>query len=482
VRRRGAPAWLFVAWGAAACARPAAESPVAPDPPGSTVSSTDGLQVVVVPSAEVPTVVHLTWDAGDAAARSWVEVWRDDALAFVTPVVAGAGVSVPLIGLVAGASHQWRAVTEVGGETRTAEGALEVPAAPPELAVTVTVDTAAQQDAGRYLLTIHRAAGRPSTVVIYDRAGRVLWWREAPNEKRDAHTARPSRDGRSVLYGYYDQTQDDEVGGVYRLPLDGTVGTFTRSFDAHHDFLEHADGQITYLTLDYLRDVSVEGQVVDVISDGLLEVPEGATAETVPREVFSLYRDGGIPLTWVCRDMREGDIFGFHQWSHTNSLLEDPTDPRTLWAMSRYHDNLWQIDRDTGVLLQRLGGPWSDIPIDPAITWSHGHLSQMWDGGFVVFDNNTHRDGPSSVRSYDWDGVTLTQTHQWVGEAQSLAMADAKRLANGNVLIGWGAENRVEERTVDDEVVWRLEYGSGAGGRVTLLTDLYDARASLWAP
>ena len=479
---RAGPARLLAAWWAVACARPPAEAARAPEVTGSTVVSADGLAVVVTPAPEVPTVVHLTWDAGDPSARSWVEVWRDGALAFTTPAAAGAAVTIPLIGLVAGEAHTWRAITEVGGVQRTAEGALEVPAAPPELAVTVTVDLPAQQDAAQYLLTIHRAAGRPSTVVIYDRAGRVRWWREAPNDKRDAHTARPSRDGRSVLYGYYDQTQDDEVGGVYRLPLDGTAGTFTRSVDAHHDFLEHADGQITYLTLDYLRDVSVEGQVVDVISDGLLEVPEGATAETVPREVFSLYEDSGIELSWVCRDMRDGDIFGFHQWSHTNSLLEDPTNPRALWAMSRYHDNLWQVDRDTGALLQRLGGPWSDIPIDPAIAWSHGHLSQMWDGGFIVFDNNTHRAGPSSVRSYDWDGVTLTQTHQWLGEAQSLAMADAKRLANGNVLIGWGAENRAEERTVDDDVVWQLDYGDGAGGRVTLLNDLYDARASLWSP
>lgn len=106
-------------------------------------------------------------------------------------------------------------------------------------------------------------------------------------------------------------------------------------------------------------------------------------------------------------------------------------------------------------------------------------MSQLWDGGMVVFDNGYHHEPVRSrVVAYRWDegARTVSPTFQYTDPQGRFIqlLGDGRLLENGNVLASWTAAGLLTEVTPDDAVVWRLESDLGTAiGRVTMLRDLY---------
>jgi hypothetical protein len=238
------------------------------------------------------------------------------------------------------------------------------------------------------------------------------------------------------------------------------------------------------LYLDFREDQHVEGSRADLIADGIYEVAEGDDGSVVPPIEFNWFDDMGIPPWWICSHMTDSfPDSTFHEWTHTDAMMLDPVDPdRYLWILARWPDSIVKIDRQTHAPVTILGGAFSDVVISAEDGWSHPHMSPMWDGGFILFNNNSHGVGPSDAREYAYDGQNLSLTHVWHTDSRTLAIADARKLPNGNALIAVNGERTVEERTPDDELVWRLSHPDVDGGRVLLLDDLYSLGSEDWIP
>ncbi|MBA2322000.1 MAG: aryl-sulfate sulfotransferase [Deltaproteobacteria bacterium] len=470
----------------------AACSPDKDEDPGDVdAGDTDGpvsetpLDAAIALSTDINTVAFVTWTPPDAG-TSWVE-YGLETLDLSTPHVPTGTESHEqvLLGMKADRTYSWRAVTEIDGirhespvepiETGTPPAGVGIP--------TLTVDDRASADPANWLLTIsHGAEDTPATVVIYDRDGDPVWYWVTPSDERESHTARPGWDGRSILYGFYDQNQVDDEGGIYRIGMDGRSEVFTPTVEAHHDFVERRDGTLAYLTLDYRDDLDVEGEIVNVVSDAILETDEGVVdvAASPPREIYNQFDDSGQALYWTCSDMRK-DFDGqpYKQWSHANSLMPDPVEPdRYYWTNYRYQDSLLKIDRDTHAIAWQIGGVNDDSDLLEADAFDHGHMSHFWPGGFLMFDNNTHEDTVSYVREYEYDEATkhVSLVQSWSGREEAPGMADARMTTVDTVLVNWKPEDIVQEITRGDEVVWELDFTGGDAGpsRLMLLNDLYE--------
>jgi outer membrane protein assembly factor BamB len=109
----------------------------------------------------------------------------------------------------------------------------------------------------------------------------------------------------------------------------------------------------------------------------------------------------------------------------------------------------------------------------------HGHLSDLWEDGALVFDNGDHRpDLRSRVVEYrlDLQAGTFQQTWEyWHPEGMHIPiLGDARRLPDGNKLIAWSSQGRLVEVTPDGDEVWSVQTDVGAiWGRVRWLDDLY---------
>ncbi len=186
-------------------------------------------------------------------------------------------------------------------------------------------------------------------------------------------------------------------------------------------------------------------------------------------------------LSWfVCDHMRRDKFLpGISEWTHGNSLIYVEEDDAYL-LMSRTLDTLFKIDRSTGAILWQLGGRHNEFrPSERGILWSHGHLSHVWDGGLLVFDNQVHSGHRSRIVEYAIDEEARTVEQVWEfrepDDAFVLVLGDARRLEGGNTLASWTTSSTLTEIGPDDRIVWRVDGPEDYDlGRVTWIEDLYQ--------
>ena len=167
--------------------------------------------------------------------------------------------------------------------------------------------------------------------------------------------------------------------------------------------------------------------------------------------------------------------------THSNSLLYRPSDD-AYFHMLRWHDALVKVDRSTGSYQWQLGGTNDDfspaVGQNPDDLFTHGHMSDLWNGGFLVFDNNDP--GPSWVREYDLDESARTWelVWSWNTEAFELLLGDARRIPDcDNVLVTQSTTGVVREMLKDGAgtTAWMVEAEEGTiVTRVEFIPDLYD--------
>ena len=467
---------------------------VEPTTDGTLTTGTDAFAAVATVSTEVPTVAFVTWTSA-AAGTSLVRFGlTGEPLDRVTPVgPAGTAHQRTLLGLKAGRTYDWQAVTTLpdGSEQASAVGTVTLPPVPqgmPGVEV-VTSDPARSALAHGYVLTsVMTTEG--SWIVILDGEGDYVWYRPAAPDTL-VTTSRPGLDGVSVLWGSYDNQQQDDIGIVERWRLDGTSHTTTRTLMAHHDFYEHVDGTLAWTSYVFQQ----QGPVL-IASDAIREAPEG-TADPIDQQVFSWFDDYGHD-PFIPSPTAEGSTIPYEgqlaqEWTHSNSLMYDP-DAGAYFLMSKFMDALVKIDRATGAVLWQINGlygsftdpsgaaPWRAY--DDTDLWSHAHMSHLWDGGAMIFDNGYHYTPEhSGAIEIAFDEATGTVETVWRYDEPdgnfTPLMGDVRWITETDtVLIGWSDIAVISEVTHDDrqEEVWRLEPTSIGHiyGRMHYLADLYD--------
>ena len=328
-----------------------------------------------------------------------------------------------------------------------------------------------------YLLTSLLTFGGQAWVVVVDREGRPVWARPGDADEWLARV-RPSLNGSGLVWLHNDPDRQLDLGRITRVAWSGEVLSETRALQAHHDFVERPDGGFAFLSYVFAPGTEVDGVVRDVATDAILEVPEGGE-EGEETTVFSMLDDyeGGLFDPGVS-PAESGFLPGYWEFSHGNSLMMDP-DGATYHAMFRWLDALLEIDRASGTQTWQLGGERSDFTGPEGEAFSHAHMSEMWDGGLLMFDNADETGGVSGPAEYVIDEEARTFDRVWEyrdpAKRLEIVLGDAIRMPGcDDRLVSWSTSLRVDEITPDGDVVWSLTSPPGwIISRVTWLPDLY---------
>lgn len=434
---------------------------------------------VATVSEDIPTVVKVHWETS-APGRGNVEYGLDGAFDFSTPGEAEATTAHErvLLGLKAGETYQLRPVTlDALGRRSVGETIAVTLASPPEDLPFITVsdhDPTQAAPGGYVLTTLLQAYG--GWVVILDRDGDYVWFKEIPGGLSAlGPKLHPETDSFSYLLA--DPLGGTDQGGIWHVSLDGERAEHTRAWLGHHDHTPLPDGSFAWLSYDFRHAHIAETEYL-IAGELILGLEEGGTDEDAPDIGFALLDEVAPYIPCVHFDELVYDT-GAHDFSHGNSLNYDP-DQDVFRLLAKNTDALYVIDRATGALLYTIGGNDPDFATEnPADMWSHGHMSQAWDGGFMVFDNGTHRAPQfSRVSEYalDEDAGTLELVWTWPGteERYNPMLGDVRKLER-TYLTSWTTFGLLMEVTPEGEVVWRAETEVGnAIGRVHWLESLYD--------
>ncbi|MFT4626033.1 MAG: hypothetical protein ACI8PZ_004704 [Myxococcota bacterium] len=482
----------------------------------AAAGTTDGPKTVtegdvrceVTQSEVIPSVFTVTWAGLEGDAR--VEYGEGEAFDKSTPASGGSDHAIPVLGLAAGDTVRLRGVTE------TADGpvvcdTIEVevpypPAALKEFTLQVPATGASELAAEDGFVMTTLIQEDTAWTVIMNLEGDYVWWYPTPDDAIVV-TSLPSLDGAAVQWGEYDREKERDIGVVRRIRLDGTDETVTRTYLGHHGFIEHPDGTMGWLALEF-RDVDVDAgpgeTIMRLATDRIMEAPIGSSYDndTEPATLFNMFDDSGMFPAVNCghqaSDFDRYGEFDIHEWTHSNSFTYVPDDD-SYYIYSKYTDTLikvtrpatpggqgefkWQMSGMDGDFTHPDGSPvWRGA--EDSDLWSHGHMSHVWPGGFALFNNGDHNaEVVSSIAEYAFDETAMTVEKVYEFRhpegKHTPAMGDVRKLPGGNYLAGWSTLGTINEVDPDtDSVVWELQGDLGViTGRMYAIPDIYNTAA-----
>jgi len=162
------------------------------------------------------------------------------------------------------------------------------------------------------------------------------------------------------------------------------------------------------------------------------------------------------------------------RFPHMNAI--DIDDDGHILVSSRHLSEVTKINRQTGQILWRLGGPHSDFVFvnDPLDGFSCQHdVRALGHQRYTIFDNGNDHDPPVSRAveyELDLDPNTMTATLVWEYRATpdryAYYQGNAQRLPNGNTLINFVLSEypKVTEVNPDGEIEFEMDFLNGGVG------------------
>lgn len=323
----------------------------------------------------------------------------------------------------------------------------------------------------------------PSHLILLDPALKPVYYRQSSESLSD-FKRQVLPDG-SVRYTYFEQTHPNTMPKVGYA--EGKIHVLdqhlqerqvlsllpaTASGERYPDLSADSHDSLLLGPNDYLLETYLGKEVDNVPADLLVHPGKVKVAAAIIQEVRNgqvvmqwdsthypeFYRNAGIYANY---DNSTGD---YYDYMHINSIAVDPRD-QNLIVSFRHQNQIVKLERLTGRILWRLGGKNSDFALTPAQRFSHQHdASLLPNGDLLLFDNANPPDdapgtGHTQVMRFRLDEaahkVTDFQAWQPYDNLYGFAMGSAQILANGNLMIGWGANTDSPDVTETD-----------AGGRV----------------
>ncbi|MCB9764903.1 MAG: aryl-sulfate sulfotransferase [Alphaproteobacteria bacterium] len=324
--------------------------------------------------------------------------------------------------------------------------------------------TVAQQEVDPPFLLV-TVIGQSSNALILNREGEIVWY-----SRLDANTDAakaiwdPTYGEVAFLYNARDRTND--ISSIRRVTLDGVAYPDIRAIRGHHALAQPEEGVFAFLSAD-IRDPDGEG---DVIGDAIVEVD----ASGAEREVWTAWDE--VPF--------EGrfDADAFYEvgydWLHGNALNWMPERNSYLYS-SRNLSTVYEIDRDTGEIIETFGGP-GDRPFDPpdAAFMAQHSPSYTPEGHLLIFDSRLP-DAPEEharIAEYNVTPGRLEMVREFkaLPGYHVMALGDADRLESGDTLSSWGTVGQLIQFNEEAEEIWRLSSDIGfVVGDVQGLPSLY---------
>jgi hypothetical protein len=328
---------------------------------------------------------------------------------------------------------------EVAGTS--AQGRFRSPALPEDLA-RVTLTASGTATVPLVLLHLHDPAGFQG-YAIADASGQIVWyWR---GQDFPFGAARRSN-GNFVFMDRKRGAVEVAVDGtvVHELPQDLVRG------EMHHDLITTPQNTVLMIAFD------------DRVVDGT-RIHGESIWDWVPET-------GALTKRWSSWDhlsiiADRGPRFG-SEWMHANSLA---LGPRGNVLMSvHYFDQILSLSPDFQQIEWRLGGVNATITVPAAEAFSGQHTArEVAAGRVVLFDNGIAHNGPSRAVEFEITGTTAEKRWEWfpANDNFSAAVSSARRLPNGNTLVGFGMSSgvfgstgpiEVYEVSANGQTLWRL--------------------------
>src|SRR5690606_5385788 len=162
-----------------------------------------------------------------------------------------------------------------------------------------------------------------------------------------------------------------------------------------------------------------------------------------------------------------------YDYFHGNSVTVD--DDGSLLVSARNTHAIYNLNRDSGDVNWTLGGPGSDsdMPDDAYFAWQHD-AERSADGALTLFDNQSSPTLGESSRGLRLDvdpqAKTVEVLDEFLPPVPRIAanQGSYQELENGNVVVGWCAQQSFTEYTADGEVVRDGTVGADSNYRAYL--------------
>lgn len=414
-----------------------------------------GLSLTV--DEDIVTMVHAAWTGGTEA-TSWVEYRFEGDSWLVAPAIADG--DAVLLGIPADTDVEARAAWTSGGETvytgaeRITTGSLPKDLLLPDVSV---YEEGLTWDADYAMISI--AAGdwtymAPYWIEIFDRAGRVVWYMEVPD---DMMTFYPtiSRDGTHIWY------EAEDIFGMGSAKPSATRRTL--------------DGRWSEtLSLPGMGQAAAEGPD----SSFFYEYRTGGKYEL--RQAFA---DGTVETVWDCGAYFKTIGVDGHYCEQNTCNWDETRD--TVLVSQFLSSTVFEIDVGTGEPIRQFGqmdegDPWSFDPPSAGFDYQH---DPYWteDGTILVSTHIPGVNGKQMAAEYEVDDATKTLRRIWAYQSDDIwatQVGEAIRLPNDNLIQGYGQDGAVREVTYDGDVVWEVRWeednqGDRVVGHTSLIPDLY---------
>ena len=325
----------------------------------------------------------------------------------------------------------------------------------------VDPDRSEMQDLHLLLTSTDDANGSSFSATI-DGCGHLEFWAAPASPEIRIMRTHLGRDGESVLFGTRHRNTNVDEGRIQRVDLEGDPVSSTRAVDHHHDFVELPEGGFLYFSRERVPDTWL-GTGANVAADALRIAPDGSRNEAEHELVWSALSDIGAEPEQLCGHTREsgGFIPGHIDWTHANSLARDDASGEITMGV-RHFDAVLRMHED-GTPKWWLGGPLGTLtPLNGAAPPRHGHFSEAWSDGLVVFDNGNHvPDAITRVVEYrvDEDAGTYEEVFSFEHPTGRFfnSRGDVRRTPGGNYVIAWTGNGQVWEVTPEGDVVWGVK-------------------------
>jgi hypothetical protein len=410
-------------------------------------------------SDTISTVVHVTWETR-AESIGYVQYGPTRDMEFSSPLESEETEehAMTLLGLTAETEYFFRVVTWDGNDAaasriQTIETGF-LPQGLPRMEL---------EGDGHDLFTVVPLLGATTAVTIINPEGKIVWYHQDDREL-DFYRARLSVDGKSLIYNAGSISGDpSDESEMVRVALDGTGSSSIPVPLLAHDFVEHEDGTIGAMVVEF-RDFDGE----ELRGDSIVEIDENGDVTPVWN-------------SWDCFDPAEVVSDELTGWTFGNALDYDPVQDVYYLGM-RNLSSIAKIDRQTGECEWVLGFYGSTIDFaQGSARFLHQHQFEVRGDRILIMDNDGAIGNESRVLEYELDLDQNLATEIWSYTSDpsvyTFVLGEPNRLGN-ETFINWSAAGQLERLNEDDEPIWKLNTPAGiVFGFHTLEESLYPESA-----
>ena len=392
----------------------------------------------------------------------YVEYGPTAALGLRTPTETTATTdhSALLLGLKADTAYQYRAVTLEGTTSGAGDlGTIRTGNLPLGLPIVTAAGT------GQTGFIVVPVVGMGVAVVILDGSGDIVWYHK-DDRKKDFYRARLARDGKSLLYNAAKISGEPSPdSAIVRVALDGTEISSVPIPYLAHDFVEHPDGTLGALAVEY-RDF----QGATIAGNKIVEVAPDGTQRTA----WTSW-DCFDPAVITGDDLEQG-------WTFANALDYDAA-AGVYYVGMRNFSSIARVNRQTRACewVLGLGAPTLTFAAG-APRFLHQHQFQIRGNRILLMDNDGAPGNASRVLEFELDlgakTASLVGSYTANPSVYTFVFGEPLRFDDGSTFINWGAAGQMERLDPSGASIWKINTNVGfAFGFHTLVDSLYAGAA-----